>query len=213
MSATRCLRPCTWSLSAHRDIRALHAYVPPPPQPLDAVYIEKPGLDPFGQPLAGAPPAQEVHRFLVHLPSELPGGGCWKRWWAREHATRAMAQRRPLCGSQQQLCQVLLLLLLLLHMAAPPSACTIPHPHHAGRLLPALLDRADGQPIRSERDRKAIYEVVKAHLMGTSVQQQALLAAASGAAGPAGSAPLGMPAVGGSLHDPQQQSILVSGAL
>lgn len=98
------------------------------------VYIEKPGLDPFGQPLAGAPPAQEVHRFLVHLPN--------------------------------------------------------------------------GQPIRSERDRKAIYEVVKAHLMGTSVQQQALLAAASGAAGPAGSAPLGMPAVGGSLHDPQQQSIL-----
>lgn len=60
--------------------------------------------------------------------------------------------------------------------------------------------------------------------MGTSVQQQALLAAASGAAGlaaggngellgPAGSAPLGVPAVGGSLHDPQQQSILVSGAL
>lgn len=70
---------------------------------------------------------------------------------------------------------------------------------------------ADGQPIRSDRDKKAIYEVVKAHLMGTSVQQQALLAAASGAAGlgTAGSGELGVPAVGGSLHDPQQQSILV----
>lgn len=104
------------------------------------VYIEKPGLDPFGEPLAGGPPAQEVHRFLVHLPN--------------------------------------------------------------------------GQPIRSDRDKKAIYEVVKAHLMGTSVQQQALLAAASGTGGsgelygPAGGAAVGVPAVAGSLHDPQQQSIL-----
>lgn len=74
---------------------------------------------------------------------------------------------------------------------------------------------ADGQPIRSDRDKKAIYEVVKAHLMGTSVQQQALLAAASGTGGsgelygPAGGAAVGVPAVAGSLHDPQQQSILV----
>lgn len=53
----------------------------PPQQPTTrpaaaAVYIEKPGLDPFGEPLAGGPPAQEVHRFLVHLPSELQRAGC-----------------------------------------------------------------------------------------------------------------------------------------
>lgn len=40
------------------------------PNPHPPVYIERPGLDPYGAPLAGGPPAQEMHRFLIHLPSE-----------------------------------------------------------------------------------------------------------------------------------------------
>ncbi|PSC71312.1 ACT domain-containing ACR9-like [Micractinium conductrix] len=70
------------------------------------VYIEQPDLDAFGLPVVGGPQAQEVHRFLIHMPS--------------------------------------------------------------------------GQPVSGDRDKKAIYDVVKAHLMGTSVQQQQLAATAAG---------------------------------
>ena len=58
-------------------------------------------------------------------------------------------------------------------LLTPSSAVGAP-----GALLPA-----GGQPIGSERERKAIYEVVKAHLMGTSTlqQQQQQLAAVAGA--------------------------------
>lgn len=78
---------------------------------------------------------------------------------------------------------------------------------------------ADGQPIRGEREKKALYDVVKAHLMGTSAAQQQLLLAASGggafgpAAGPfaaAGGERLATcsPSMGTSVGDPQQQSLL-----
>ena len=62
---------------------------------LVAVYIEQPDLDAFGLPVVGGPQAQEVHRFLIHMPSEpaLPHrrgakkeahrfGGRWSRWEA-----------------------------------------------------------------------------------------------------------------------------------
>jgi hypothetical protein len=34
------------------------------------VYIERPEVDPYGCPLPGGPVAQEMHRFLIHLPGE-----------------------------------------------------------------------------------------------------------------------------------------------
>ncbi|KAL4458483.1 hypothetical protein ABPG75_013348 [Micractinium tetrahymenae] len=110
------------------------------------VYIERPDLDPYGCPLASGSQAQEMHRFLIHLPN--------------------------------------------------------------------------GKPICSERDKKAIYDVVKAHLMGTSVQQQQLAAAGAGSYAPpfngiasagradAAGGPAGSSTAGSSLSDPQQQSIL-----
>lgn len=108
------------------------------------VYIERPEVDPYGCPLISGPVAQEMHRFLIHMPN--------------------------------------------------------------------------GQPVSGERDKKAIYDVVKAHLMGTSVQQQAMAAAGAGSydalygspAGGEGGGEGGLEAhpVGGTLHDPQQQSIL-----
>lgn len=42
----------------------------PPTPPTRAVYIERPDMDPYGCPLASGPQAQEMHRFLIHLPSE-----------------------------------------------------------------------------------------------------------------------------------------------
>lgn len=107
-----------------------------------------------------------------------------------------------------------------------PARCILP-PTHSCIYPPPPQTRADGQPIRSDRDKRAIYDVVQGHLLGTSVAQQQLLAAASGGAGfgppytPAGasgygapgmlsgvSSALGVPTPGSSLHDPQQQSIL-----
>lgn len=100
--------------------------------------------------------------------------------------------------------------------------CTVNHCHRARAHLlplPALLPLADGQAIRGEREKKAIYDVVKAHLLGTSVAQQQLLAAASGAAGAGpplagaasvlsgGGAALGAPA-GSSQQDAGQHSLL-----
>ena len=98
----------------------------------------------------------------------------------------------------------------------PPAITRLPAP----RPCPCP---ADGQPIRGERDKKAIYDVVKAHLLGTSVAQQQLLAAASGAGAGAGGAPLaaagaagllsggsaalGVP-TGSSLQDAGQHSLL-----
>jgi len=35
------------------------------------VYIERPETDHFGLPVGGGPQAQEMHRFFIHLPSEL----------------------------------------------------------------------------------------------------------------------------------------------
>ena len=75
----------------------------------------------------------------------------------------------------------------------------------------------------SEGERKAIYEVVKSHLMGTSQQQQQLAAAGAGSypstgasagSGSGGSISGGssMAVSGGgsmhSMHDTQQQSLL-----
>ncbi|KAL4855006.1 ACT domain-containing protein ACR10 [Chlorella vulgaris] len=104
------------------------------------VYIESPDeVDACGWPESGGPTAQEMHRFLIHLPS--------------------------------------------------------------------------GQPVRSERDKRAIYEVVKSHLMGTSLQQQQLAAAGAGSfeAVRGGGEPGSMESLhstGSSVHDPQQQSLL-----
>lgn len=88
------------------------AYRPTPPQPSDAVYIEKPGLDPFGEPLAGGPPAQEVHRFLVHLPSELPGGRLLEAVAGWRPCTQGYGSTTS--ALRQQLCQVLLLRMAVL---------------------------------------------------------------------------------------------------
>ncbi|KAI3435844.1 hypothetical protein D9Q98_001902 [Chlorella vulgaris] len=104
------------------------------------VYIESPEeVDACGWPETGGPTAQEMHRFLIHLPS--------------------------------------------------------------------------GQPVSSERDKRAIYEVVKSHLMGTSLQQQQLAAAGAGSfEGVRGGGEPGsmesLHSTGSSVHDPQQQSLL-----
>jgi hypothetical protein len=71
---------------------------------------------------------------------------------------------------------------------------------------------AGGQPVSSERDKRAIYEVVKSHLMGTSLQQQQLAAAGAGSfEGVRGGGEPSMESLhstGSSVHDPQQQSLL-----
>jgi hypothetical protein len=71
----------------------------------------------------------------------------------------------------------------------------------------------------NEGERKAIYEVVKSHLMGTSAQQQQLAAAGAGSylavgasagsssGGGTSSSGMVMP-VGVGVHDTQQQSLL-----
>ena len=92
--------------------------------------------------------------------------------------------------------------------------------HHLRCCRCCCLTRADGQPVCSEGERKAIYEVVKSHLMGTSREQQQLAAAGAGSylstgasagSGSGGSIPGGsgmaVP-VGGSLQDTQHQSLL-----
>lgn len=113
------------------------------------VYIERPDVGPFGFLLPNGPVAQEMHRFLIHMPN--------------------------------------------------------------------------GQPIPNEQTKKAIYDVVQAHLMGTSVVQQQLAAAGAGASGygtlyaasgaveggGSSSSFEGPPGgAGSSVHDPQQQSLL-----
>ena len=55
---------------------------------------------------------------------------------------------------------------------------------------PLTSATADGQPIRRESDKKAIYEVVRAHLMGTATQQKTLAAVAGGGGGGASASSL-----------------------
>jgi hypothetical protein len=91
--------------------------------------------------------------------------------------------------------------------------CSVPSLALVGCTGICPASAADGQPIRGERERQAIYEVVRAHLMGTSVQQQQLVAAGAGRVGPlhgeAGEVGGGAaPSAGGSGHDTHQQSIL-----
>lgn len=103
------------------------------------VYIERPDAEALAFASPSGPPAQEMHRFLIHLPN--------------------------------------------------------------------------GKPVDSDRDKKAIYEVVKAHLMGTSVQQQQLAAAGVGSCVPpystaGGGAGGGSRPGSGESHNAQQQSLL-----
>jgi hypothetical protein len=38
--------------------------------PTPAVYIERPDVDAYGCALSGGPVAQEMHRFLIHMPGQ-----------------------------------------------------------------------------------------------------------------------------------------------
>ena len=178
---------------------------PPPAARPPAVYIERPEVDPYGCPLISGPVAQEMHRFLIHMPSE------WAVGRGRGAVGRAWHPAKQ-----------------LLAVTDSPATSPSPLPVHSPRAASSARRRpprrapprpaADGQPVSGERDKKAIYDVVKAHLMGTSVQQQAMAAAGAGSydalygspAGGEGGGEGGLEAhpVGGTLHDPQQQSIL-----
>lgn len=115
-----------------------------------AVFIESVSMD------ADEGEAQELHRFLIHLPS-----ACSYGWKGGDGAPILGMGGTPLacrpglgraCRVGDIACCVALIVF--------KSSQHIPHPHHP----------ADGQPIRSDRDKKAVYDVVKAQLLGSRLE-------------------------------------------